>query len=145
MLTPIITSAIQEDSGRTPRLPPSFRSLSPAPQLSRASGSPPPNTTAHSPALRPPQLSADHSAEASLTSLGHGAPRVALRNPQPPGDAYLSLHDPSGDGRLPVVARPELEGGRARADVGNDQVGRRAGQFWRQKRVERKRLKFCHS
>lgn len=78
-------------------------------------------------------------------SLRHGAPSVALRSPQPPGDTYLSLHDPSGDGRLPVVARPELEGGRARADVGNDQVGWRARKFWRQMTVERKRLKFCHS
>lgn len=43
--------------------------------------------------------------------------------------SYLCFHLPAGDGCLPIIARPELQGHRARADVGDAQVGGRAGEL----------------
>lgn len=45
--------------------------------------------------------------------------------------AYLGLHQPAGDGGLPIIARPELQGHGAGADVGNAQVGGRPWEFWK--------------
>ena len=42
---------------------------------------------------------------------------------------YLGLHQPAGDGGLPIVAWLELQGHGARADVGNAQVSGGSGEF----------------
>lgn len=46
---------------------------------------------------------------------------------------YLGLHQPAGDGGLPIVARPELQGHGAGADVGDAQVRGGPWEFCRRK------------
>ena len=71
---------------------------------------------------------------------GHGqsegqAARSPLRR------LYLGLHQPAGDGGLPVVAWLELQGHGARADVGNAQVGGGSGEFWKKETGQEGRLR----
>ena len=54
---------------------------------------------------------------------------------------YLGLHQPAGDGGLPVVAWLELQGHGARADVGNAQVGGGSGEFWKKEIGQEGRLR----
>lgn len=51
----------------------------------------------------------------------------------PSSGLYLGLHQPAGDGRLPIIAWPELQGHGAGADVGNAQVGGGPREFWKRK------------
>lgn len=104
----------------------------------------------------PPDTAAASSARRQLQPLttprSHGW-AVAVPEGRPWGAPALGLHerthlpfyDPPGDGRLPVVARSELERGGARADVGDDQVGRGARQLWREEGEERQRREFSHA
>lgn len=43
--------------------------------------------------------------------------------------SYLSFHLPTGDGGFAVVARLKLQSHRSRTNVGNGQIGGRAGQL----------------
>ena len=71
---------------------------------------------------------------------GHGqsegqAARSPLRR------LYLGLHQPAGDGGLPVVAWLELQGHGTRANVGNAQVGGGSGEFWKKETGQEGRLR----
>lgn len=57
---------------------------------------------------------------------------------QPP---HLCLHLPPGNGSLAIIARFELQGDRAWADVGNCHVGGRAGELCEEARRKIKQLK----
>lgn len=54
---------------------------------------------------------------------------------------YLAFHYPLADGRFAIIPWTELKRGRARADVGDHQVGRRAWKFCR-KRNTHERWKY---
>ena len=54
---------------------------------------------------------------------------------------YLGLHQPAGDGGLPVIAWLELQGHGARTDVGNAQVGGGSGEFWKKEIGQEGRLR----